>query len=234
MADQFSLIALLAMATGYACGSIPFGLLLTRAFNLGDLRQIGSGNIGATNVLRTGRKDIAAATLILDALKGAAGVLLAVSIARAVFGPLPADADVIAASNPAIAGGLGAMLGHCFPVWLGFRGGKAVATYLGVIFIWSWVAGLGFAAAWLAMAAISRISSLAALTAVLLVPWLVWSAWSLDVLTGPDSPHKAFLWLAHPVAVAGGCALAAILIVWRHRANIGRLLRGEEPRIGQR
>ncbi|MGO8833163.1 MAG: glycerol-3-phosphate 1-O-acyltransferase PlsY [Roseiarcus sp.] len=190
----------LGLALGYLCGSIPFGLLLTRAAGTADLRSIGSGNIGATNVLRTGRKDLAAATLLLDALKGTAAVL----IARALLG---ADA--------AFAAALGAFLGHLYPVWIGFRGGKGVATFLGCLIAVDWRAALVFAAAWLAVAALTRFSSASALAASALSPLALWS------------------WLGRPQAALVFTLLAALL--WfKHRANIGRLLRGRETRIGER
>ncbi len=190
------LLLLLVAALGYLAGTIPFGVLLTRALGLGDLRTIGSGNIGATNVLRTGHKGAAAATLLLDAAKGAVAVLLA----RAALGP---DAGQVA--------GLAAVLGHLWPVWLGFRGGKGVATCLGVLLAAAWPVGLAAAALWLATAALSRISSLAALVAACLSP-------------------LAALLLA-PAATLLALVLAA-LVVFRHRANIARLRAGTEPRIG--
>jgi acyl phosphate:glycerol-3-phosphate acyltransferase len=181
---------------GYLCGSVPFGLILTRLFGLGDIRQIGSGNIGATNVLRTGRKGIAAATLILDAAKGT----LAVLVAGALGG------DVAAAiAGPA------AFLGHVAPVWLRFRGGKGVATFLGVLFGLNWPAGLAFAATWLGMAAAFRISSLSALTAAVL-------ATAVAAMLAPS-----------PAAVS--VLIMAAAIFFTHRANIERLWRGTEPRI---
>ena len=190
----------LGLALGYLCGSIPFGLLLTRAAGTADLRSIGSGNIGATNVLRTGRKDLAGATLLLDALKGTAAVL----IARALLG---ADA--------AFAAALGAFLGHLYPVWIGFRGGKGVATFLGCLIAVDWRAALVFAAVWLAVAALTRFSSASALAASALAPLALWS------------------WLGRPQA-ALVFALLAALLWFKHRANIGRLLRGRETRIGER
>ncbi|MDP4991291.1 MAG: glycerol-3-phosphate 1-O-acyltransferase PlsY [Marivita lacus] len=192
-------LTLLALwgAVGYLLGSIPFGLLLTRALGLGNLREIGSGNIGATNVLRTGNKGAAAATLILDGAKGAAAVLLARSMAGE-------DAAQIAA--------LMAFLGHCFPVWLGFKGGKGVATFLGLMLALAWPVGLLACATWFATAVISRISSLSALVAA------TWSTlWCLLVGQG----QVFFLTLA-----------LALLIVWRHRENMARLKAGTEPRIG--
>lgn len=184
---------------GYLFGSVPFGLLLTRLAGLGDVRKIGSGNIGATNVLRTGRKDLAAATLLLDALKGAA----AVALGAAVGGP---DLAVTAA--------LGAFLGHLFPVWLGFRGGKGVATYLGCLAALSWPAALAFAGVWLATAFLTRYSSLAALLASVATPFVL-------------------VWLgAHQVAEVFGVLTA--LLWYKHGANIGRLLAGKESRIGKK
>jgi glycerol-3-phosphate acyltransferase PlsY len=185
-----------ALLFGYLLGSIPFGLLLTRAAGLGDVRKIGSGNIGATNVLRTGNRGLAAATLLLDALKGTAAVLLAGGVVQ----------------EYAVVAGLGAFLGHIFPVWLGFKGGKGVATYLGVLFALSWQAGLVFAAVWLAIALITRYSSLSALVASVVAPLFVW--WQ-------GSP-------SHALALAG----MGVLIFIKHRANISRLLSGTESRIG--
>ena len=155
---EFALPLAAALLFGYLLGSIPFGLVLTRAAGLGDVRKIGSGNIGATNVLRTGNKGLAAATLLLDALKGTAAVLIA-----RYWG---AELGLLA--------GLGAFLGHLFPVWLGFKGGKGVATYLGVLFAIAWQAGFVFAAVWLAVAAITRYSSLAALLASIAAPLAAW------------------------------------------------------------
>ncbi len=190
--------ALLAAAVaGYLLGSIPFGLLLTRAAGLGDIRRIGSGNIGATNVLRTGRRGLALATLLLDGGKGAAAVLLA-----SRFG---ADA--------ALAAAFGAIIGHLFPIWLSFRGGKGVATGLGVILAAFWPAGLAACAAWLAGAALSRRSSVGALAAF------------------AAAPAAALAW-GRP-AVAALLLLIAALVYMRHSANIRRLIAGTEPRIGR-
>jgi acyl phosphate:glycerol-3-phosphate acyltransferase len=186
----------LAALWGYLCGSVPFGLILTRLFGLGDIRQIGSGNIGATNVLRTGRKGIAAATLILDAAKGTLAVLVA--------GALGGDAAAAIA-------GLAAFLGHVAPLWLGFRGGKGVATFIGVLLGLSWPAGLVFAGVWLGMAALFRISSLSALTAAVLA-------------TG-----TAAMLAPAPAAIA--VLIMATAIFFTHRANIERLRHGTEPRI---
>lgn len=190
-------VLLIAFGLGYFLGSIPFGLLLTHLAGLGDVRQIGSGNIGATNVLRTGRKGLAAATLLLDAAKGAAAVL----IANHCFG-----------QTAATIAGFGALLGHIYPVWLKFKGGKGVATFLGVLIGLAWELAALFAIVWLAVAAITRISSLSAMIATVAVPI---GAWFL----GYDQ-----------VAVAS--ALMAVIILIKHRGNIRRLLAGEEPRIG--
>jgi glycerol-3-phosphate acyltransferase PlsY len=195
-------LTLVAVA-GYLLGSVPFGVLLTRAAGVGDVRKIGSGNIGATNVLRTGRKDLAAATLLLDGGKGAIAVLLA----RLLFRDLDDRA-----SYEAVAGGA-AFLGHLFPVWLNFRGGKGVATFFGTMLAAWWPAGLLAALAWISMAVLFRISSLAALTAAALSPFFVLAT---------DGPY-AFLLMA---------IFTAVLIFLRHRENIARLLRGEEPKIG--
>jgi len=184
-----------ALAFGYALGSIPFGYLFARAAGLGDIRKVGSGNIGATNVLRTGRKSLAAATLIADAGKGVAAVLIA-----ARWGP-----------DTAALAGLGAFLGHLFPVWLGFRGGKGVATFLGVITATVWQVGIVFALVWLAVAGLTRYSSLSALIGATLTPL---AAIAFD------------RWLA-----AGLFTLLAILIIVKHAGNIRRLVNGEESRI---
>ena len=199
-----AVVLIVSLALGYLCGAIPFGLLLTRRAGMGDVRAIGSGNIGATNVLRTGRKDLAAATLLLDALKGTAAVL----VAGALF-------DAGGALTPgygALAAGLGAFLGHIFPVWLKFRGGKGVATFIGVLLGLSWPAALVFAAIWLGIAGLTRFSSAASLTAALCSPIA-----------------SAFLAPGRVVAVV---AVMAAILMWTHRANIGRLRAGTEGRIG--
>ncbi len=190
---------LLALAFGYVCGSIPFGLILTRLAGTADLREIGSGNIGATNVLRTGRKDLAAATLLLDALKGAAAVLIVAHVAPGL---------------PPLFAALGAFLGHVFPVWLKFRGGKGVATFLGCLCGIDWRAGLGFAAIWLLVAALTRYSSAAALTASALTPLV------LALLLGREKEAVLF-------------AVLTLLLWVMHRANIARLVNGTETKIGQ-
>jgi glycerol-3-phosphate acyltransferase PlsY len=188
----------LAFLLAYLIGSVPFGLLVTRLAGAGDIRSIGSGNIGATNVLRTGRKGLAAATLLLDGGKGTVAVLLAQQ-----FGP---DIAVVAA--------LGAVIGHLFPVWLRFRGGKGVATTFGVWLALAWPVGLLAIVTWLATAALFRFSSLAALVAV------------------AAAPAYAYL-LADPQRMQAGIVLA-LLVILRHHANIRRLLRGEESRIALR
>lgn len=186
-----------AFAIGYLFGSVPFGLLLTRFAGLGDIRAVGSGNIGATNVLRTGRKGLAAATLVADALKGTAAVL-----AMGWFwGP-----------NAAVLGALGAFLGHLFPVWLGFRGGKGVATFLGCLIGLKALAALAFAAIWIGLAALMRYSSVSALAASAATPAVLW-------LMGERQMAELFV-------------LLAVLLWWKHRENIARLVAGTEGRIG--
>ena len=197
MTDALPLI--LAAAGGYLLGSVPFGIVITRALGLGDLRRIGSGNIGATNVLRTGHRGAALATLLLDSGKGA----LAVLIARALGGEA---AGIIA--------GTAAFVGHLFPVWLGFRGGKGVATFLGTVLALHWPLGLAACAAWALTAAVSRISSLSALVAAT-------ASVPLAAIMGKG-------------ALVLPCLLMAALIVLRHRPNIARLRAGTEPRIGGR
>jgi len=186
-----------AAILGYLCGSVPFGLLLTRAAGLGDIRKIGSGNIGATNVLRTGNRWVAAATLFLDASKAALPVL----VARYFWGE---EAARIAA--------IGAFLGHCFPVWLGFKGGKGVAVMIGSLLALSWPVGLIFCAVWLVIAFSQKRSSLAALTAAATAPIFAFSLVNE--------------WLA------GTAALLAVMLFYQHRENIIRLMNGTEPKIG--
>ena len=184
---------------GYLLGSIPFGIVITRMLGLGDLRQIGSGNIGATNVLRTGNKPAALATLLLDSGKGAIAVLLA----RALAG-----------DGAALIAGAAAFLGHLYPVWLNFKGGKGVATFLGTLLALDWRLGLGACAIWLATALVTRISSLSALVAAALSPLVA-------------------LWLDGP-RLALVVAFMAVLIFIRHRANIARIRTGTEPKIGKK
>jgi glycerol-3-phosphate acyltransferase PlsY len=192
---------LLALAFGYLLGSIPFGLLLTKLTGGPDLRAVGSGNIGATNVLRTGKKGLAAATLIGDMLKGTIAVLIAQR-----FGMGAAIAGGLAA-------GLGAFLGHLFPVWLGFKGGKGVATYIGVLLALVWQAALAFGVIWIVVAVAARYSSLSALVASAATPAILWFM---------GYPAEAALFL-----------LLTALIWFMHRANIARLLNGTEPKIGR-
>ncbi|HYI48140.1 MAG TPA: glycerol-3-phosphate 1-O-acyltransferase PlsY [Allosphingosinicella sp.] len=191
---------ILCLLLGYALGAIPFGLLLTRAAGAGDVRAIGSGNIGATNVLRTGRKELAAATLVLDAAKGAAAVLLA----RAIWPDLP-QAEGLAA--------IGAFLGHLYPAWLGFKGGKGMATLIGIVLALHWQSGLAVILVWIAVFAATRYSSAGSMAAALAAPVCAFLFGRLDLailLTG-----------------------FALLLLWTHRANIGRLARGEEPKVGR-
>jgi glycerol-3-phosphate acyltransferase PlsY len=197
---------LMALAAGYLLGSIPFGLILTRAAGLGDVRRIGSGNIGATNVLRTGHKGLAAATLLLDALKGTAAVLLAYDIAVRWGGV----ADAISYCHIA---GLGAFLGHIYPAWLRFQGGKGVATFIGVLIGMHWPAALWFGIIWVGVALGTRYSSLAALSATIGVVLYY-------LVTG---------WAGLTVVV-----IMAALIFLKHHANIRRLLAGQESKIGAR
>jgi len=187
----------LVMAIGYFLGAIPFGLLLTRLTGAGDLRAIGSGSIGATNVLRTGRKGLAAGTLLLDAAKGALAVWIGSRL-------LPGGGGVLC--------GVLAFIGHCYPVWLRFRGGKGVATMLGVALALAWPIGLVFAVIWIGVLALSRISSAGGMSA------------------GISAPLAALLLGRHDLVAPLG-AMAAMLL-WRHRSNIARLLKGEEPRVG--
>jgi len=194
----FDILPLLyAVVLGYLCGSVPFGLLLTQAAGLGDIRAIGSGNIGATNVLRTGNRWLAAATLVLDAAKAAMPVLLA----RGLWG-----------EEAAMLAGLGAFVGHCFPVWLGFKGGKGVAVFIGSLLALSWPVGVIFCAVWLFIAFARKFSSLAALTA------------------GATAPIFAYVVVDERLAATA--ALMALLLFFQHRENIVRLIAGTEPTIG--
>lgn len=192
-----AVIAVLSL--GYLMGSIPFGLLLTRMAGHGDLRSIGSGNIGATNVLRTGNKKLAAATLLLDALKAT----IAAVIAQAVFG-----------QNAGLIAGFAAFIGHLFPIWLGFKGGKGVATYIGTLLGVAPLMVLVFAAVWLAVAFVSRYSSLSAMVATLVIPVVLW------ILGMPETALVT--------------AVMTAISYWRHKANIERLMAGTESKIGQK
>ena len=195
-AETIWMLPATALLLGYLLGSIPFGVILTRLGGAGDLRQVGSGNIGATNVLRTGRKGLAAATLLLDLAKGAVAVWL-------VAWWSPADAPLAAA---------GAFLGHCYPVWLRFRGGKGVATLMGIVLALSWPIGVVYAVVWLGLLALVRISSLAGMTAAASAPVAAAALGRYDLV---------LLLLA-----------LALIVLWKHGANLERLLTGTEPRIG--
>ncbi|MGE6739277.1 glycerol-3-phosphate 1-O-acyltransferase PlsY [Allorhizobium pseudoryzae] len=204
MADLFTWsitlpIALMALGFGYLLGSIPFGLILTKAAGLGDIRSIGSGNIGATNVLRTGNKKLAAATLLLDAFKATAAALLA----QALWGP-----------EAGILGGFAAFMGHLFPVWLGFKGGKGVATYIGTLLGVAPAMVLVFAFVWLTVAKLSKYSSLSALVATLVIP--------------------VALWIVGEPKVALIMAVMTVISYWKHKGNIERLINGTEGKIGQK
>ncbi|MGY3233884.1 glycerol-3-phosphate acyltransferase PlsY [Bradyrhizobium sp. USDA 4472] len=188
-----------ALVIGYLLGSIPFGLVLTRLAGTQDLRSIGSGNIGATNVLRTGRKGLAAATLLLDALKGTAAVVIS---------------GYLAGPNAAMLAGLGAFLGHLFPVWLKFKGGKGVAVYIGILLGLFWPGALVFCLLWLATAFTTRYSSLSALVAAFITPLFLW-------------------WFGH-LALASLFAVLTLLLFYMHRENIKRLQSGKEGRIGEK
>ncbi len=190
----------LASAAGYLAGSIPFGLVITRAAGLGDIRAIGSGNIGATNVLRTGRKDLALATLLLDSLKAGLAAFAFTQVAGREVG---------------FVAGAAAFIGHCYPVWLNFKGGKGIATYAGLLVFVTPLKGLVIAAPiWLGLFALTRISSLAALTAAVAVP-----------------PGTYMMGERNPV-ILGGLTLLSVFVFWTHRANLGRLIKGTEPRFG--
>jgi len=196
---DWSLLAA-TLTLGYFIGSIPFGVILTRLAGAGDVRSIGSGNIGATNVLRTGRKGLAAATLLGDALKGTFAVLFIAKYFNDPFLPLMA--------------GLGAFIGHLYPCWLGFKGGKGVATYIGILLALSWPVAIIFCLVWLLVAAISRYSSLAGLIASAATPVILWIG---------DEPRTALLFL-----------LLTMMLGWRHRENIARLRNGTESKIGEK
>ena len=191
---------ILAALLGYLLGSVPYGLILTKAAGLGDIRAIGSGNIGATNVLRTGRKDLALATLLLDSLKAGLAAFAFTQVAGREVG---------------FVAGAAAFIGHCYPVWLNFKGGKGIATYAGLLVFVTPLKGLVIAAPiWLGLFALTRISSLAALTAAVAVP-----------------PGTYMLGERNPV-ILGGLTLLSVFVFWTHRANLGRLIKGTEPRFG--
>ncbi len=203
---MLSIAALAALLIGYLFGSIPFGLVLTRLTGRGDVRNTGSGNIGATNVLRHAGKTLAAVTLLCDLLKGTVGVFAGASIVLALGG---SESD---GTLGALLGGLGAFLGHLYPVWLGFKGGKGVATLIGVLLGYDWALAVAFCLCWLLVAAIGRISSLSALVSTVAVFLLSW--------------------IIEPPAMALALSVMSLLVLWRHRENITRILAGEEPKIG--
>lgn len=194
-----STVYLLAIVCGYLAGSIPFGLVLSKAAGLGDIREVGSGNIGATNVLRTGRKDIALATLLLDSLKAGLIAFAFTHFYGREFG---------------FVAGAAAFLGHCYPVWLRFKGGKGIATYTGLLIFTTLPGFVVAAVTWFALIAISRISALAALTAAII------------------TPPGAYLLGERNHVILGGLVVLSILVFWTHRANLGRLLKGTEPKFG--
>ncbi|MGK2911186.1 MAG: glycerol-3-phosphate 1-O-acyltransferase PlsY [Sphingobium sp.] len=192
-------LALIAAIIGYLLGAIPFGLLITRFSGAGDLRQIGSGNIGATNVLRTGRKGLAALTLLFDLAKGAAAVAIG---------------GMIDPAHGAVIGGVMAFIGHCYPVWLRFAGGKGVATMMGVVLALHWPSGLLFAAVWIGALLVLRWSSVGGMSAAV------------------SAPIGAWFW-GHPQLAQAFAGMAAV-VLWRHRANIKRLIAGTEPKVGKK
>ncbi|HEV7693730.1 MAG TPA: glycerol-3-phosphate 1-O-acyltransferase PlsY, partial [Hyphomonadaceae bacterium] len=212
----------------YLLGSIPFGLVITKLAGLGDIRTIGSGNIGATNVLRTGRKDLALLTLILDIGKAGIAFLICWQAALAILVPMSTE-DVYAAVahsdsySIGLCGGAFAFVGHCFPVWLGFKGGKGVATFVGLLAAADWRVALGFGVIWLVMAAVARMSSFAGLVAALGTPIMAHFLPRQDFLPLQDFQNDDLQYVT---------AALAILIFWRHRANIKRIIDGTEPKIG--
>lgn len=223
MSTAFSLPVIISLIGGYLLGSIPFGLLLTKAAGHGDIRQMGSGNIGATNVLRTGNKLLAAATLLLDILKGTVAVTAAHWFAAwwavrqfaaqaAVEGATATIAPSHVFLSAAVAAGLGAFIGHVYPVWLGFKGGKGAATYIGVLIGLFWPAAVVYCVAWLLVAAVTRYSSVSSLVASIAAPLSVWAmGW----------PQIAIVLIP-----------LSLLLIYKHKGNIERLLAGQEPKIG--
>jgi glycerol-3-phosphate acyltransferase PlsY len=212
--ESFGAVAVAAVV-GYLLGSIPFGLVITKLAGLGDIRSIGSGNIGATNVLRTGRRDLALATLLLDAGKAGLAYWIVVFAMRAYADEAGLNVFPGTIFTIGLIAGAAAFIGHCYPVWLGFKGGKGVATYIGLLLAAMFPVGAGFGVIWLLTALVFRMSSLAALVATAITPVLAW--W-----LHPDSNG----WI-----ITGALA---VLIYWRHRANIARILTGTEPKIGQK
>jgi len=215
MVDPGWISYLAAAICGYLLGSIPFGLVITKMAGLGDIRSIGSGNIGATNVLRTGRKDLAAATLLLDAGKAGLAFWLCVWGVSAYGVNVGASYYPGSINTIGLIGGAAAFIGHCYPVWLKFKGGKGVATYIGLLLAGMWQVGLAFCAIWLVTAALVRMSSFAALVATAAAPVIAW--WLFPNADG--------------YIITG---VLALLIFWRHRANIQRILAGTEPKIGKK
>jgi glycerol-3-phosphate acyltransferase PlsY len=215
MTDPGWIFYLAAAVCGYLLGSIPFGLVITKMAGLGDIRAIGSGNIGATNVLRTGRKDLAAATLLLDAGKAGLAFWLCVWGVTAYGANTGATFHSGSINTVGLIGGAAAFIGHCYPVWLNLKGGKGVATYVGLLLAGMWQVGLAFCAIWLLTAALFRMSSFAALVATAAAPVIAWWLFPLGggyIITG----------------------VLAVLIFWRHRANIRRIVAGTEPKIGKK
>jgi acyl phosphate:glycerol-3-phosphate acyltransferase len=215
-----SLLFPAAAIVGYLLGSIPFGLVITKLAGLGDIRKIGSGNIGATNVLRTGRKDLALLTLVLDIGKAGIAFLICWQVALAILVPQATEEVYAAVARSdaysiGLCGGAFAFIGHCFPVWLGFKGGKGVATFVGLLTAADWRVGLGFGIFWLVTALVARMSSFSALVATLAAPIMAY-------VLNPNGD------LQYVTAGLG------VLIYWRHRANIARILNGTEPKIGQK
>lgn len=224
--DPLMAFRIAAIVLGYLLGSVPFGLVITKAAGLGDIRAIGSGNIGATNVLRTGRKDLALATLLLDA--GKAG--LAYWIAWFAAGMVQHDITDGFRHSIGLLSGAAAFVGHCYPVWLKFKGGKGVATFMGLLFAAAWPVGLVWGLTWLAMAFLFRMSSLAALVACVVAPVVAWAftpasfEWSYYLIPGYMMGPHSDTWIV--------TAALAVLVFYLHRPNISRLLAGTEPKIG--
>ncbi|MBI1358851.1 MAG: glycerol-3-phosphate 1-O-acyltransferase PlsY [Alphaproteobacteria bacterium] len=220
----------LSIVSGYLLGSIPFGLVITKLAGLGDIRAIGSGNIGATNVLRTGRKDLALATLLLDAGKAGLAYWLCWWLSGLLVSSNGHALTLGSRHSLGLVAGAMAFVGHCYPVWLKFKGGKGVATFVGLLFAAAWPVGIVWGATWLAVAFLARMSSLAALVACVVGPVFAYAfdpnafEWSAAIIPGYMSGPHSDTWIV--------TAALAVLIFWRHRANITRLLNGTEPKIG--
>ena len=211
----------IAAVVCYLLGSIPFGLIITRAAGVGDVRKIGSGSIGATNVLRTGRRELAAMTLLLDAAKGFVAVVLATTVLQQLFPSTDSLDNLISTTFSAYIAAIAVFIGHCFPVWLGFKGGKGVATMIGVLFALVWQVGLIFCVVWLIIAFTQRISSVSAITAAVTAPIFTYVAY----LMGWASTDG--------LGLTTVVALLSLLLIVRHSSNIARLMAGTEPKIGQ-